>query len=152
MDKQETIQNLTTELLEKMGVGAKSKVLFNKDAYIIQIEAEGDAPLLIGKFGSTLKSLQTILEVMLFKQLGEKVDVMVNVGDYRERQKERVEGIAENIAKRVTADGQKVELDSFSAFERKLVHEYISANYPSLTSFSEGEGLDRKLVIALKTS
>jgi spoIIIJ-associated protein len=60
--------------------------------------------------------------------------------------------IAENIAKRVTADGQKVELDSFSAFERKLVHEYISANYPSLTSFSEGEGLDRKLVIALKTS
>src|SRR5437870_951630 len=129
MDKQEVIQNLADELLEKMGLTVKSKVLFNNNVYIIQIDSEDQAPLLIGKYGSTLKSLQTVLETTLFKKLGEKVEVMVNVGDYRERQKERVEGIAEQVAQKVTQENQPVSLQSFSAYERKLVHEYISGHY-----------------------
>lgn len=153
MEKQAIIQNLADELLEKMGLTIKSKVFFNNDSYIIQIDSEDKAPLLIGKYGSTLKSLQIVLEAILFKKLGEKVEVMVNVGDYRERQKERVEGIAEDVAQRVTRENQPVSLQSFSAYERKLVHEYISTHYPTLTSYSEGEGRERQLIVAVqKTS
>ena len=41
---------------------------------------------------------------------------------------------------------------SFSAYERRIIHEHIAENYQSLESFSEGEGEDRYLVIAQKKS
>lgn len=150
MDKQELIQQTADELLGKMGVVVKSQVTLAGDMYTIQIDSSDEASLLIGKYGNTLRALQTVLEVILFKKLGEKVEIMVNVGDYRERQKERVEGIAESVAQRVIRENQPASLDSFTSFERKLIHEYISAHYPDLRSFSEGEGPERKLIVSTK--
>ncbi len=150
MDKKETIKSEVEELLKKMIEKYEIEVEEESDVFHVVIKTEEDAPTVIGRHGETIRALQKILEVVLFKKFGEPVDLLVNVNDYREKQKERLEGIAENIAKRVTDEKHEVPLRSFSSYERKVIHEYIAKNYPDLTSYSEGEGRERQLVVALK--
>lgn len=150
MDKQQTIQQKTEELLTKMGVTAEVTITPENDTYKVTLQSENNAPILIGRHGETLASMQRVLEAMLFKHYQEAVNVLLNVNDYREKQTERLQGIAENVAARVIREKRGVALGSFSAFERKIIHEYISQNHPELISHSQGEGLDRKLHIDLK--
>lgn len=149
MEEQEIIKQIISELLEKMGFSMDVTVTQEESLWMVQIAESDDSSLLIGKFGTTLRSLQTILETALFKKLGKKVDVAVNIGDYRERQKERLDEIAENVAGRVKTEHRPASLRSFSAYERKLLHEYISKNHPDLRTVSMGEGKDRRLIISL---
>lgn len=146
----ETIQTLTAELLEHIGFTCTVDVTEEDGAFRIHIQTEDDASMLIGKHAHMLASLQRILGAMLYKRAGERVDVLVDVNDYRDAQKERIIGIADNIARRVIDEDRPSALGSFSAYERKIIHEHISQNYQSLQSYSEGEGRFRKLVIARK--
>ena len=75
---------------------------------------------------------------------------MVNVNDYREKQKERLESMASDYASRAVSSQEPVEIRGLSSYERKLIHEYVTKNHPDLTSESTGEGKDRRLVISVK--
>ena len=118
----------------------------------IIIKTEEEAPTVIGRHGETIRAIQKILEVALYKKFGEPIDLLVNVNDYREKQVERLEGIAKEIAERVTNEKREAPIRSFSSYERKIIHEFIAKNYPELTSYSEGEGRDRHLIVAPKES
>lgn len=153
MTEQNKIKNIVKELLELMGFNVEFQVEVQDriDAYIVQIKAnEQDAPLLIGFHGETIRDLQTVLEPMLFKEFGKKIAIAVNVNDYREKQKERLEHIAEDVAQRVKTERTSRSLPSFSAYERKIMHEYIAREHKDLVSYSEGENQSRRLVISIK--
>lgn len=151
MSKEETIKKNIETILDMMGMQVTIDVTLTDNQYVVAIKTEAEAPYLIGKYGETLSAIQRIVEAMLYKTYNEPVSVLVNVNDYRERQKERLEGIAENVATRAITEKRTVTLRSFSPYERKLIHEYISTKYPELTTFSEGEGYDRRLNVGLKT-
>lgn len=154
MKEEKKIHELISELLKLMGFDVKVKIEKQNrpDAYIAQITAEEkDAPLLIGYHGETIRDLQTVLEPMLYKEFNRKIAIAVNVNDYREKQKERLEHIAEDVAQKVKLERESRRLSSFSAYERKVIHEYIAKNHPDLVSSSEGEGVDRRLIVSLKT-
>lgn len=150
MNKEETIKMETEVLLGKIGLTLEVELEKQDDAYVVNLKTAEEAPLLIGRFGETLSSLQRILEAMLFKTFQEPLNILVNVNDYRERQRARLEGIADNIAKRVIQEGKPSTLRSFSSYERKVIHEYIAKKFPDLTTYSEGEGVDRRLNVAPK--
>lgn len=151
MDKLKTIKSETEELLKKMIEKFEIEITQEEDIFHVVIKTEEEAPTVIGRHGETIRALQKILEVILYKEFGEPVDILVNVNDYREKQKERLEGIAESIAKRVIDEKREVPLRSFSSYERRVIHEYIAKNYPDLTSYSVGEGRERQLMVAPKT-
>jgi spoIIIJ-associated protein len=146
------IQTLTLEFVEKIGFAATVEVTPEGESYRVHIKTEEDASMLIGKHAHMLAALQRLIGAMLFKRMGEKVDVLIDVNDYRDAQKERIIGIADNIARRVIDEDRPSHVSSFSAYERKIIHEHISNNYHSLESHSEGEGKFRQLVIARKTT
>ena len=150
MDKINTIKTETEELLQKMIDKFEIEVTQNEEVFQVVIKTEEDAPTVIGRHGETIRALQKILEVILYKKFEEPVDLLLNVNDYREKQVERLEGIAEDIAHRVKEENHEVPIRSFSSYERKIIHEYIAKNYPDLTSYSVGEGRDRQLIVALK--
>ncbi len=147
---EEKVQSLTQNLIDQLGFKATVDVNEDDGVYVIHIKTDEDASMLIGKHARMLASLQRVLGAMMFKQMEEKVDILVDVNDYREAQKERLIGIADNVARRVLDENRSAQLSSFSAYERKIIHEHISTNYLSLESFSEGEGRYRKLVIRKK--
>ena len=150
MDKLDVIKKEAELLLKKIISDFTLEVQEDGGVFHVIIKTEADAPTVIGRHGETIRAIQKILEVVLYKQFGEPVDLLVNVNDYREKQKERLEGIAESVAQRVKTERREAPLRSFSSYERKVIHEYIATNHPDLESMSEGEGKDRFLVVRLK--
>jgi len=152
MEKIEVIKTEATELLKKIIDKFEVEVKLEEETYQIVIKAEEEAPVVIGRHGETIRAIQKILEVILYKKFSEPVQILVNVNDYREKQKERLEGIATELAQKVTESKNSTYFGGLSSYERKIVHEYITANYPELTTYSVGEGKGRKLVIDLKSN
>lgn len=150
MDKIKAIKKETEAILSKMIGKYELEVTKDEDMYHVVIKTDEDAPTVIGRHGETIRALQKILEVVLYKQFGESVELLVNVNDYRERQKERLESLAQRTAEKVADFKSPSYLKGLSSYERKIVHEYVVSNFPDLASYSVGEGGDRRLVINLK--
>lgn len=152
MDKAETIKTAAEELLGKMISNFEVEMEEDNGVYHVIIKTEEDAPTVIGRHGETIRAIQKILEVVLYKSLGEPVSILVNVNDYREKQKERLRDIASQMAQKTQETKRASHLRGLSSYERKIVHEYITNDYPDLTTYSVGEGRDRHLVIDTKNN
>lgn len=150
MDRSATVKQEAEELLSKMISSFEVEVEEDGDVSHVIIKTEDDAPTVIGRHGETIRAIQKILEVILYKKLGEPLHILVNVNDYREKQKERLEGIASQMVEKTQATKRASHLRGLSSYERKVVHEYVTENYPEVTTYSIGEGRDRHLVIDLK--
>jgi len=150
MDKIEIIKTEANELLSKMINKFELEVTESEGAYLVTVKADEEAPTVIGRHGETIRALQKILEVVLFKKTNEAVNILVNVNDYREKQKEKLEGMAAQLAEKAQSLKQPVYFRGLSSYERKIIHEYITANFPDLTTYSVGEGRDRRLVVDIK--
>lgn len=150
MNTQETIKQEATELLSKIVDTFEIEVTEDHGLYHVLIKADEEAPVVIGRHGETIKAIQKLLEIIAYKKTGSSVELMVNVNDYREKQQERLHEIAQRSASKVMDFKSPSYIRGLSSYERKVVHEYVTNNYPELTSESIGEGRDRRLVISVK--
>lgn len=149
MEKQEVVKTEAEGLLSKLINEYTLEVTESNGAFQIVIKTE-EAPTIIGRHGETIRAIQKILEVILYKKLQESVHVLINVNDYREKQQERLEYMAGQYADKVMESRQPENVFHLSSYERRIIHQYVTTNYPELASYSEGEGRDRKLIIDLK--
>ena len=151
MDKTKFIKQTAELLLQKMLDTYEVSVGQEDDVFSIVIKTEEEASTIIGRHGETIRAFQKILEVMLFKEYKDAVKILVDVNDYRIKQKERLEYIAKQHADKVSETSAPAYLRGFSSYERKIIHEYITTTYPELTTYSLGDGKDRRLVVTLKS-
>lgn len=152
MEKTQQVKTEAQELLQKMIGKFELEVEEDGGMYQVIIKTEEDAPTVIGRHGETIRAIQKILEVILYKSFQEPVHLLVNVNDYREKQRDRLQGIATEMAEKAQSSGHATHLRGLSSYERKIVHEYITETYPELATYSIGEGRDRHLVIDLKSN
>lgn len=150
MDKLKIVEAEAKELLSKIIDNVDIEVSEDHGLFHILIKTEEEAPVVIGRHGETIKAIQKILEVVMYKKTGASVELLVNVNDYREKQKERLVEIAERSAQKAIEFKSASYVRGLSAYERKVIHEYVTSKYPELASYSTGEGRDRRLVIDLK--
>lgn len=140
------VQSLAQSLIEHMGIDGQVHAVKADDETInIAIETE-DTGLLIGYHGETINAVQRVLSMMVFKQLGDWVRVVTNVGDYREKREETVKSLALRIAQEVALTKRPVPLPFLVPFERRIVH-MILADHPDVVSESEGEGRERRIIV-----
>jgi len=152
MDKSQLIKTETETLLSKMVDKFSVEVIEEEGIFQVIIKTEEEVSTVIGRHGETIRAIQKILEVILYKQFGEAVEILVNVNDFREKQKERLEILAAEYAEKTQASHGPSFIRNLSSYERKLIHEYVTKNYPELTTYSIGEGRDRRLVVDMKTN
>ncbi len=150
MDKLDLIKKETEELVSKIVDNFSVEIKEVDGVYNIDIQSENEASVIIGRHGETIRSIQKLLEVILYKKLQESVEILVNVNDFREKQKEKLEVLANEYGEKVRTTNESMVLRNLSAYERKIIHEYISNNFSDLKSYSIGEGRDRRLVIEIK--
>lgn len=147
--KIEVIEKLAKELIKQLGVKAKAEISEDKEG-VLHVQLETDDPgILIGYHGETLASFQLILGMMVYRKTDEWVRILVNVGDYRERRKESLERMALSAAQKVKFSGEEYALPSMTPAERRIIH-LILADDPEITTESEGEGHNRRVVIKPK--
>ena len=152
MDALKLTQVTTEELLKLIGLEAKIQVAEDKENEAINVEIETPEPgILIGYHGETLSSLQLILGIMVSQKLGKWLRVLINVGDYRQKREEVLKNMALSAAQKAKFSNEPVVLPPLSGGERRIIH-LVLADNPDVTSESEGEGQDRRIVIKPRVS
>jgi spoIIIJ-associated protein len=105
-----------------------------------------DMGLLIGRHGQTLEAVQELTRVVVSHRTGLRCRVIVDVEDYKKRQRARLVSKAREVAKRVAKTGREEVLDPMNPYERKVVHDAV-AEVSGVESSSRGEEPDRRVVI-----
>lgn len=139
---------LTEELLKLMTVTADVETTEDKDneAIIININSENETGLLIGSRGETLLAIQSAIGLMLKNEAGGWIRVVVNVGDWREKQEDYLIHLAEQSVKRAIETSEPQMLYNLTPAQRRIIHMHLADSKEVLTE-SEGEGESRYLVI-----
>ena len=106
-----------------------------------------DLAILIGQRGRTLDSIQQIINILSYKQLGFYYPVIIDVEGYKSRQRIKLENQAKNIAKRVWRNKKPYEMYPMNPYKRRIIHT-ILAKDDRVTTHSEGIGRDRHVVIS----
>ena len=116
----------------------------------IKINIDGNASgLLIGYRGETLNSLQVILSSIANKSTKERIQVILNIANYKEKREKILEELAEKVSNTVLKTGKNITLEPMNAYERKIIHSKLQNN-ARIETYSIGEGENRRIVIAKK--
>ena len=149
-DQAEAAADFLEGVLERMGVVADVEPTLEDGTMYVDVlgreDDEEDLGLLIGRHGQTLEALQELARVVVVQRTGLRARVVVDVEEYRRRQRSRLAARAREIARRVARSGGEEELEPMNAFDRKVVHDAV-ADVPGAQSASRGEGADRHVVV-----
>jgi spoIIIJ-associated protein len=138
-------------LLSRMGLDAEVEPVFEGGTLYVDVLGQGpddeeDMGLLIGRHGQTLEALQELTRVVVGQRTGMRARIVVDIEDYKRRQRSRLEARVREVAARVARSHQEEELEPMNPFERKLVHDAVAA-VPGVQTASRGEEPERRVVI-----
>ena len=105
-----------------------------------------DLSILIGRRAETLHALQYITSIILGKELGHSVPLVIDVEGYRERRTQQLQRLAQRMAEQAVKTGRRQALEPMPASERRIVHLALR-EYPGVTTESVGEEPRRKVTI-----
>ncbi|KXS86865.1 protein jag [Listeria sp. FSL L7-0233] len=113
----------------------------------VKLQIKGDSlGMLIGKHGQTLNALQYLTQLIANKTTSQYKNIIVNVGDYRERRHETLVILANKMADKALKTKRAVHLEPMPSFERKIIHAILSEN-EQIETHSEGRDPYRYIVI-----
>ncbi len=146
----EKIKKIAEELLNLAGVSSQIDIIDLGDkTYQININAEDETGLLIGFRGENINSIQTVVSLILKGQTGEWYRIIVNVGDYREKQEDKLKDLASQAADRAVETKEPQPIYNLNASQRRIVHMFLSDRKDIVTE-SEGVEPERYLVVKVK--
>jgi spoIIIJ-associated protein len=148
-EAQEKIKELIGNTLKLMNIsfsGINTSLLAGRITADIKTTESG---VIIGKNGQTLEALEHILGLMLNKNREPHIKVNLETQGFRAKQEEKLQAMAQNAADEVKKTGNPYRFEPMSAKDRRIIHVFLQ-NDPELETFSEGEGMFRKVVLQSK--
>lgn len=140
----EFIKNLSIN----MNIEINSEVRENDGIYNVMLVTENN-PIIIGKDGKTIDSIQLLIRQSLLNQVGKNIKVIVDASDYRSSKQRSFEREIKKIAKEVLKTKVEAKLDPMNSYNRRIVHSLLS-EYENLETESFGETPNRYVVIRYK--
>lgn len=142
------LRELCQEILNQLGVVADVKVLDREPDVWLDIITP-DSALLIGWRGTHLTALEYLVRVLAFAKLEQSQDrseIYLDVEGYKQRQVEKLEELAKQIAAQVKKTKQNEVLQPMTSFERRLIHATIT-EIEEVETESIGEGQSRRVMV-----
>lgn len=134
-----------TNISKALNAPALVKTARQDGVIVFHLETQKQG-ILIGKHGKTLNALQYLAQVYIHRIAKNKLSIVVNVGDYREKRQAILERLASRTAEKVKRTGRPVFLEPMPAFERKQIHSVLSKD-AYVQTHSEGDEPYRYLVV-----
>jgi len=148
-------EQVVGELLDKMRVRARVKAqvvqpVDENDQKLVLVEVQGDdLSILIGRRSETLNALQYISSLIISKEAGQWVPLLIDVQGYRARRERQLRVLARRMAEQVIHTGRRMMLEPMPANERRIIHLELR-EHPDVTTESVGEEPNRKVTIIPK--
>ncbi len=153
MNQQQTIEfskKYIEDLLAFFGVNTEVEVVCRDDIIDINIPNTHENSLLIGRNAETLRAIQHILSVVLHNSDTEISRVTIDIADYKKHRAEKIAEQAKQWIEEVRSSGDS-HIARLNAADRRIVHQ-VATEYDDIETFSEGEGRERRVIIAQKSS
>ena len=122
----------------------------NIDGEVLKINLSGpDMGIVIGKRGETLDALQHLTSLVVNRGDKSFLKVSLDAENYRQKRNVALEELAGKLANKVMRTGRNQTLEPMNAYERRIIHSALQ-DHETVTTYSVGQGVNRKVVIALK--
>ncbi|HOE03018.1 MAG TPA: RNA-binding cell elongation regulator Jag/EloR [Anaerolineaceae bacterium] len=150
-----SVRSVVIELLERMRVKAEVSARYiepqdEKDQRVVLVDVEGkDLSILIGRRSETLNALQYITGLIVSKELGRWVPLLIDIQGYRSRRERQLRQLGRRMADQAVQTGRKQTLEPMPANERRIIHLELR-DHPQVFTESVGEEPYRKVTIALR--
>ena len=151
----DTSRDVVSELLERMKVRARVTAEYGqaddaRSRIPVRVNISGDdLSILIGRQAETLNALQYIASLIISKEIGQSIPLVVDVEGYRTRRENQLRQIARRMADQAIKTGRRQVLEPMPANERRVIHIELKNN-PEVTTESVGEEPHRKITILPK--
>ena len=156
MEKKE-IQNLIKDLVEKTTVKLNEISVTEDGPKNVWVSVQvGEPHFFISNEGEGLHALNhlvhRILEAKMPKDRKQEdeepsgLGVIIDINGFQKKHIENIRAIAHMMSERARYFKSSIEVDPMSAFERRIVHEFL-ADATDLQTESTGTGRDRRVVI-----
>ena len=152
MNKDE-IQNLIKELIERTTGGLNEISITEEKPGSVWVSVEVSEPhLFTGREGEGLSALnhlvRRIMETKNYAKMTaeESPGVLIDINGFQKKHIENIRAIAHMMSERARYFKSNIEVDPMTAFERRIVHEFLS-DADDLLTVSIGAGRSRRVVI-----
>ena len=136
------------DIIEKIGQGLEYYIMHDEYGLIVQIKGEKSS-MFIGHRGETMYAFQTIVSAVANRGISNKVRVVINIENYKEKREKTLQELAKKVAKSVERTRRAVTLEPMQAYERKIIHSALQDS-KTVKTVSIGEEPRRRVVISLK--
>ena len=153
MDQIETlnfVKKYLEDILAFFDLNLDVSVRVEDDIIVATVPSSERNSLLIGRGAETLRSIQYLLSSTLRNSEAALTRVNVDIADYKKQHAEKTAEKAREWIESVRETGESKVLDLNSA-DRWIVHQ-VANEYSDISSHSEGEGRERRLIISQKSS
>ncbi len=153
MNQQESIEfakEYVSNLIAFFGVNVDVEVRCEDDVIELSVPSTDINSILIGKNAETLRSMQYLLSTILRNKDAAITRVNIDIADYKKQRADKIAKQAREWIEEVIRTGDSKVL-SLNAADRRIVH-HVASEYSDVQTFSEGEGRDRKIIIAQQSS
>lgn len=138
------------DIISFFGENIEVTATTEEDIIELYVESSDSNSILIGRNAETLRSLQYLVSTALRNQSAELTRVNVDIADYKKQHEEKVAEKARGWIEQVRATGDSY-IAHINAADRRVVHR-VAQEYSDIHTYSEGEGHDRRIVIAQASS
>lgn len=153
MNQQTTIEftrKYLEDILTFFDLNIGVDVTIEDDIVIARIPSSERNSILIGRAADTLRSLQYLVSTTLANRGASVVRVNLDIADYKKQHAEKIAEKARGWIETVRATGE-TKIVNLGAADRWTVH-HVASEYADISTHSEGEGRDRRLIISQKNS
>lgn len=144
----EAAKNFLINITKLMGLNINFEVKERDGITTLTIFCDNNN-ILIGKQGRTVNALSLILKQYLFNELGFYYNLILDVGEYKQKNEKRLERLAKSLARDVVRSQMELKLDPMNSYERRIIHTVLSENN-KVTTESEGIEPNRYVIIKPK--
>ncbi len=151
-DKIEQIKQIIMELLANAGIEGSVEFEDSITKGLVFNISSPDSRLLIGRQGSHLHALETLVRAVAGKKMigQEPLFFSLDVDDYKIKREWHLKEMLKSAVEEVKKTGRPLNLEPMPNYERRFVHAYLQDNYPEVTSISSGRDPYRYIVISIK--
>lgn len=139
------IKNYIIDVAKNMGITVNIEAKKRENYIQINLFSENSS-ILIGKNGRTMEALQYLIKNSIFNKTGFKINVILDVEDYKEKINKHLEYNVKKIAREVRKTGVDAKLDPMNSYERRIVHNAVN-EIKGVSTISEGVEPNRYVVI-----
>jgi spoIIIJ-associated protein len=138
------------DLLSFFGINVSVDAHVDDDVIEMAVPSSESNSLLIGRGAETLRSIQYLVSTTLRNKEAALTRVNVDIAEYKKQRAEKIAIQAREWIEEVRRTGDSYVAD-LNAADRRIVH-HVAAEYEDIHTFSEGEGRERRLIIAQRSS